>query len=259
MSVPSAVEAIHLRKTFGPVVAIDDLTLSVPSGSLFGFLGPNGAGKSTTIGCLTGLLDPTSGGIRLLGEEMHSDAVELRRRLGVMPEALGLFDGLYATEFLMFSARMFGLDARTARQRVAELLEALNLEDEGRKRLADFSHGMRKRVAFAAAVIHRPDLLFLDEPFESIDPDGTALMKSWLRRVVARGGTVFLTTHVLEIAQHFCERVGIIAQGGRLVWEGDINCLKTDQPIKTVNGEFRSLEALFLAFSNHHDRQLDWL
>src|SRR5579871_2805209 len=132
----------------------------VPSGTLFGFLGPNGSGKSTTIGCLTGLLDPTAGEIRILGEPFRDGAIELKRRMGVMPESLGLFDALYAHEFIFFQARMFGLDEDTARQRVTELRAAMELEGTGKKKLSEFSAGMRKRVAFAAAVIHAPDLLF---------------------------------------------------------------------------------------------------
>src|SRR5215510_5861160 len=167
---PAAISIENLTKRYGETLAIDQLSLDVPAGRLFGFLGPNGAGKSTTIGCLTGLIDPTSGAINLLGERFTSDSVGLKRRIGVMPEGLALFDHLYAHEFLTFSARMYQLDERTVRQRVEELLTALELTSTYRKRLAEFSTGMRKKVAFAAAIIHRPEILFLDEPFESIDP-----------------------------------------------------------------------------------------
>lgn len=216
----AAIEVAHLRKKYGEVIAVDDLNLVVPRGSFFGFLGPNGAGKTTTIGCLTGLLDATGGTMHLFGESMHANAVALKRRIGVMPETLGLFDRLYAHEFLAFQARMFGLDEGTTRRRVTELLEALELADEGGKPMADFSAGMRKRVAFAAAIVHTPELLFLDEPFESIDPAGTAMMKTWLSRIVEQGRTVFMTTHVLETVERICDRVAIVASPGRLLWEG---------------------------------------
>ena len=170
--VTPAIEVANLTKKYGETVAVENLSLTVPGGTMFGFLGPNGSGKSTTIGCLTGLLDPTAGEIRILGEPFRDGAVALKRRMGVMPESLGLFDALYAHEFLFFQARMFGLDEETARRRVTELLDAMELGGTGKKRLSEFSAGMRKRVAFAAAVIHGPDLLFLDEPFESIDPAG---------------------------------------------------------------------------------------
>lgn len=208
-----AIEISHLRKQYGEVVAVEDLTLAVPSGSFFGFLGPNGSGKSTTIGCLTGLLDPTRGHIRLLGEPFSSSSLALKRKIGVMPEALGLFDALYAHEFLAFQGQMYGLDEATTRRRVTELLEALELSMEGKKPLGQFSAGMRKRVAFAAAVIHTPEILFLDEPFESIDPAGVALMKQWLRHITAEGRTVFMTTHVLETVERLCDRIAIINHG----------------------------------------------
>src|SRR5512141_1408736 len=150
----NAIEIADLEKSYDDILAVENLTLAVPAGSFFGFLGPNGSGKSTTIGCLTGLLRPTRGSIKLLGEPFDADSVALKRRIGVMPENLGLFDALYATEFLAFQARMYGLDETTARTRVGELLTALELAGESGRPLSDFSAGMRKRVAFAAALIH---------------------------------------------------------------------------------------------------------
>src|SRR5208337_1877806 len=161
----SAILIRHLAKKYGTVVAVEDLSLSVPKGSMFGFLGPNGSGKSTTIGCLTGLLDPTAGEVEILGERFTADSAAMKRRMGVMPETLGLFDPLYAHEFLAFVGRMFGLDEAVTRKRVTELLDALELTEPG-KTLAEYSTGMRKRVAFAAAMVHSPEILFLDEPFE---------------------------------------------------------------------------------------------
>ena len=256
---PDAIEITHLRKQYGDVIAVEDLTLSVPAGSFFGFLGPNGAGKSTTIGCLTGLLDVTGGGLRLLGEPMDASAVDLKRRIGVMPESLGLFDGLYAHEFQAFQARMFGLDAQTTRHRASELLDALDLGGQGRKRLGDFSAGMRKRVAFAAAIIHTPELVFLDEPFESIDPAGAAMMKTWLQTIVAQGRTVFMTTHVLETVERLCDRVAIINTPGRLAWAGGLSPLRTDQPLVMNGAEFRTLDALYLTATGQRGVHLDWV
>ena len=209
-----AVVIEHLSKHFGDLIAVEDLSLSVPSGCLFGFLGPNGSGKSTTISCLTGLIEPTGGTVHLLGERLTPNAVGLKRRIGVMPETLGLFDGLYAHEFLAFQARMYGLDEATVRHRVTELLEVLELAGQGKKPLGNFSAGMRKRVAFAAALVHRPDIVSLDEPFESIDPAGVTLMKEWLRTLVSQGRTVFMTSHVLETVERLCDRVAIIKAPG---------------------------------------------
>jgi ABC-2 type transport system ATP-binding protein len=253
-----AIRVSNLVKKFGTVVAVDNLSLEVPKGSMFGFLGPNGSGKSTTIGCLTGLLDPTSGSVELLGERFDPNSVSLKRRMGVMPETLGLFEPLYAHEFLAFVARMFGLDEATTRKRVSELLSALELTD-GSKTLSEYSTGMRKRVAFAAAVIHSPEVLFLDEPFESIDPAGVALMKQWLRRLTDQGRTVFITSHVLETVERLCDRVAIITRPGKLVWQGDITVLGREGTINFDGREFRSLEPLFLHLTGERYADLNWL
>lgn len=258
MGSTDAVRISNLVKKYGTVVAVENLTLSVPKGTMFGFLGPNGSGKSTTIGCLTGLLDPTAGEIEILGERFTAERADLKRRMGVMPETLGLFDPLYAHEFLAFVARMFGLDELTARQRVTELLKALELEDTS-KTLADYSTGMRKRVAFAASVIHSPEVLFLDEPFESIDPAGVALMKQWLRRFTEQGRTVFITSHVLETVERVCRQVAIITRPGKLVWQGDITVLSQDGHIQYDGQEFDALEPLFLHLTGEKYAELNWL
>jgi ABC-2 type transport system ATP-binding protein len=255
----SALKISNLVKKYGTVVAVDDLSLEVRRGSMFGFLGPNGSGKSTTIGCLTGLLDPTAGAVEILGQPFDADAVSLKRRMGVMPETLGLFDPLYAHEFLTFVARMYGLDEPTTRKRVTELLAALELND-GSKTLAEYSTGMRKRVAFAAAVIHSPEVLFLDEPFESIDPAGVALLKQWLRRFTEQGRTVFITSHVLETVERLCDEVAIITRPGKLVWQGDITVLSRDGGAIACDGkQFDALEPLFLHLTGERYADLNWL
>jgi ABC-2 type transport system ATP-binding protein len=253
-----AVRISNLVKKYGTVVAVDDLSLAVPSGSMFGFLGPNGSGKSTTIGCLTGLLDPTAGEVEILGQKFDANCAALKRRMGVMPETLGLFEPLYAHEFLAFVGRMFGLDEATTRKRVSELLEALELTDSS-KTLSEYSTGMRKRVAFAAAVIHSPEVLFLDEPFESIDPAGVALMKQWLRRFTEQGRTVFITSHVLETVERLCDSAAIITRPGKLVWQGDITVLARDGAIQFDGQEFRALEPLFLHLTGERYADLNWL
>jgi ABC-2 type transport system ATP-binding protein len=253
-----AIAISHLSKKYGQVLAVEDLSLRVPKGTMFGFLGPNGSGKSTTIGCLTGLLDPTAGEIEILGQRFTPESAALKRRMGVMPETLGLFEPLYAHEFLAFVGRMFGLDEGTTRTRVTELLKALELEDS-RKTLAEYSTGMRKRVAFAAAVIHSPEVLFLDEPFESIDPAGVALMKQWLRRFTEQGRTVFITSHVLETVERLCEAVAIITRPGKLVWEGDITALAKDGSLECDGQKFRALEPLFLHLTGQRYTDLNWL
>jgi ABC-2 type transport system ATP-binding protein len=253
-----AIRISNLVKKYGTVVAVENLSLAVPKGSMFGFLGPNGSGKSTTIGCLTGLLDPTAGDVEILGERFTADSAALKRRMGVMPESLGLFDPLYAHEFLAFIARMFGLDEATTRKRVAELLAALELTDSS-KTLAEYSTGMRKRVAFAAAVIHTPEVLFLDEPFESIDPAGVSLMKQWLRRLTEQGRTVFVTSHVLETVERLCDRVAIVTRPGKLVWQGDITVLAHGGAIEYEARQFDALEPLFLHLTGERYADLNWL
>ncbi|MGE0887621.1 MAG: ABC transporter ATP-binding protein [Blastocatellales bacterium] len=254
----AAIRIENLTKHYGELAAVDHLSLLVPTGRMFGFLGPNGAGKSTTIGCLTGLIDPTSGRIELLGEEFSSDSISLKQRIGVMPEGLALFDHLYAHEFLSFNARMYGLDEATVKQRVEELLTVMDLISATRKRLADFSTGMRKKVAFAAAIIHRPEILFLDEPFESIDPAGVAMLKDWLRRFVAGGRTVFMTTHVLETVERLCDDVAII-NSGKIAWRGDVGKLSGGGKLEHNGHQFDTLEALFLHLVGERRTELGWL
>ena len=255
---PDAIRVTNLMKKYGQTIAVEDLSLRVPRGTMFGFLGPNGSGKSTTIGCLTGILDPTGGEVEILGEKFDSGSANLKRRMGVMPETLGLFDPLYAHEFLLFVGRMFDLDEAVARQRITELLAALELTDTS-KTLAEYSTGMRKRVAFAAAVIHSPEVLFLDEPFESIDPAGVALMKQWLWRFTEQGRTVFITSHVLETVERLCQQVAIITKPGRLVWEGDITPLARDGVVHHDGKEFNALEPLFLHLTGERYAELNWL
>lgn len=255
---PTAIGVEQLTKRYADVLAVDRLSLDVPTGSMFGFLGPNGAGKSTTIGCLTGLIDPTSGAIRLLGEPFSPDAIEIKRRIGVMPEGLALFDHLRAHEFLAFNARMYGLDEATIRTRVEELINVMDLTSSHRKRLAEYSTGMRKKVAFAAAIIHRPEILFLDEPFESIDPAGVAMLKDWLRRFVAGGRTVFMTTHVLETVERLCDDVAII-KAGRIAWRGDVGQLANGGALECDDQKFTTLESLFLHLVGGRYEQLNWL
>jgi ABC-2 type transport system ATP-binding protein len=253
-----AVRIDGLVKKYGTTVAVDNLSLRVPAGSMFGFLGPNGSGKSTTIGCLTGLLDPTAGRIEILGQPFTTESAGLKRRMGVMPETLGLFEPLYAHEFLAFVGRMFGLDEVTTRKRVTELLSALELTDAS-KTLSEYSTGMRKRVAFAASVIHSPEVLFLDEPFESIDPAGVSLMKQWLRRLTDQGRTVFITSHVLETVERLCNQVAIVTRPGKLVWQGDITVLANDGAIEFDGRKFEALEPLFLHLTGERYADLNWL
>src|SRR5437868_12115921 len=221
MAASLAVETFSLVKQFGGFVAVDHINLSVNRGSFFGFLGPNGAGKSTTIKMLTGLLAPTSGTLQVLGFDISKQPMEVKRRIGVVPEDLNLFERLTGAEMLAFTGRMYGLRKEKIAQRSRELLELMELQDEPRKLIIEYSHGMKKKLSLACALIHRPEILFLDEPFEGVDAIASRTLKDLLSRLTARGLTVFLTYHVLEIVERLCTDIAIIAQG-RLVASGPL-------------------------------------
>ena len=216
-----AISSSGLRKTFGDLVAVDGIDLAVPRGSFYGFLGPNGAGKSTTIKCLTGLLRPTGGTFRILDMDPIADPVGVKRRIGVMPEDLALFDRLTGAETLSFVGQVHGLGAADVRARSEELLRLMDLEAAAGDLVADYSHGMRKKIALAAALLPAPRLLFLDEPFEGIDAIASRQIKDLLTAFVKRGGTIFLTSHILEIVERLCDHIGIIHRG-RLVAQGSL-------------------------------------
>ncbi len=220
-----AIDTTALTRRFGDFTAVDNVNLRVDAGQFFGFLGPNGAGKSTTIKMLTGLLAPTSGSIRILGEDLQSNSAEIKRQIGVVPEGMALFGRLTADEYLRFVGRMYGLDRATTLNRTRELLEFMQLAGEQKKLIADFSHGMQKKLALAAAVIHGPKVLFLDEPFEGVDAVAAGTLKAMLLRMIARGATIFLTSHVLEIVERLCTHVAIIHRG-RLVAQGSLDELR---------------------------------
>ncbi len=248
-----AIETNGLTRLFGAVRAVDNLNLRVPEGRFYGFLGPNGAGKSTTIKMLTGLLASSGGSVRILGEDMADEerAREVKRRVGVVPEDLALFDNLTGREFLTFIGRMHHLPLQTIRDRCGELLGMMGLEEEEKKLTLEYSHGMKKKLALAAALLPDPDLLFLDEPFEGVDAVASRVLRDTLKRAVKRGATVFLTSHVLEIVEKLCTDVGIIARGS-LVLE------TTMEEIRQTG----SLEERFLAAVGQgpaETQKLSWL
>ncbi len=220
-----AVSVRDLRKVYGSKAAVDGLTLTVPRGSFFGFLGPNGAGKTTTIRMLMGLAPPTSGSIEILGMPLPGRALEVKGKIGAVPDESVLFDRLTGGEFLEFSGRMYGLPREVAAGRARELLALFELGADNRKLIAEYSKGMRKRVAMAAALIHRPELFLLDEPFEGVDAMGARMMKDLLLDQVRHGATVFLTSHVLEVVERLCDGVAIIHEG-KLVMQGSMTELR---------------------------------
>lgn len=273
MSQP-AIFAGGLSRTFGNLVAVDNVSLSVEAGQFFGFLGPNGAGKSTTIRMLTGLLAPTAGRVELLGLDLGSNPIEVKRQIGVVPEGLAIFDRLTGGEFLNFVGRMYGLDRATAAKRTTELLEFMDLADRAKTLTVDYSHGMKKKLALAAAVIHGPRILFLDEPFEGVDAVAAGTLKNMLHNMTARGATIFLTSHVLEIVERLCSHVAIIHKG-HIIAQGSLDELRAGvaaaaQPdgASSAQGapkEKLTLEEIFLAIVGHEgtvrksEDELSWL
>ena len=240
-----AVETDGLCRRFGELEAVRNVNLRVEAGQFFGFLGPNGAGKSTTIKMLTGLLEPTAGRIRILGLDLLGNPVEVKSQIGVVPEGLALFDRLTGPEYLIFAGRMYGLDRVTAAERAQELLDFMGLGDRAKSLIVDYSHGMKKKLAMAAAVIHGPKVLFLDEPFEGVDAIAAGTLKSMLNRMIARGATIFLTSHVLEIVERLCSHVAIIHRG-ELVAQGSIDELRSGVSARHDDGQKLSLEQIFL-------------
>jgi len=250
-----AIETKGLRRAFGDLVAVDGIDLAVPKGSLYGFLGPNGAGKSTTIKCLTGLLRPSAGTMRILGQDPLADPVGVKRRVGVMPEDLALFERLSGAETLSFVGQVHGLDRGTIRARSEELLQVMDLAGDAGAMVADYSHGMKKKLALSVALLPGPRLLFLDEPFEGIDAIASRQIKDLLLGFVKGGGTIFLTSHILEIVERLSDWIGVIHKG-RLIAEGPVADLRAG-----ASGG-RTLEELFLGLVGAGERQkptLEWL
>jgi ABC-2 type transport system ATP-binding protein len=258
-----AVETFSLVKQFGDFVAVDHLNLKVNRGSFFGFLGPNGAGKSTTIKMLTGLMSPTFGKLRVLGFDIEHQPMEVKRRIGVVPEDLNLFERLTGAEMLAFTGRMYGLTRGEIAQRTKELLELMELQNEPKKLVVEYSHGMKKKLSLACALIHRPEILFLDEPFEGVDVIASRTLKDLLSRLTTRGLTVFLTSHVLEIVERLCSDIAIIAQG-KLLAAGSLNELRKGIQLDEDGREPMSLEEYFIHVvggtrGSNEEEVLQWL
>ncbi|MCI0643199.1 MAG: ABC transporter ATP-binding protein [Gemmataceae bacterium] len=222
-----AIATHNLTRYFDSFCAVDNVNLTVERGTFYGFLGPNGAGKSTTIKMLTGLLAPTRGEMRVLGKNVldPKESLEAKSRIGVIPEDLALFDNLTGREYLTFIGRMYLLPRDTIRSRTDELLSLMGLAEEEKKLTLEYSHGMKKKLALAAALLPNPDLLFLDEPFEGVDAVTSRVIRDLLSGYVARGSTVFLTSHVLEIVEKLCTHVGIIVKG-ELVEEASLDAIR---------------------------------
>ena len=235
-----AVEARGLVKRFGGFTALDGMELTIPRGAFYAFLGPNGAGKSTTIALLTGVYAPDAGRIELLGVDAVAKPLEVKRRIGVVPEELSLFERLTGRQYLTFCGRMYGLGGDEAAARAAELLELTELTYKAGALVAEYSKGMRRRLAIAAALIHAPELVLLDEPFEGIDVLAAGVIRELLRELSRRGVTLLLTTHVLEIAERLATHAGVI-RGGRMMDQGTVEALRERHRAPTLEAVFEKL------------------
>jgi ABC-2 type transport system ATP-binding protein len=250
------IEATGLTRRFGGGNVVDHLDLRVPAGEFYGFLGANGAGKSTTIKMLCGYLPPSEGAVRVAGYDVARDPLTVKRVIGVMPEEPALHEKLTGAEYLEFAGRMHGQTQREAVRRADDLMELLELTGARHRLIGDYSMGMRKKTALAAALIHRPRVLFLDEPFNGMDAPSVRVVGDLLRRLTAGGATVFFSSHALETVERLCTRVGVLVRG-RLVAEGTVAEVRA----QSEAGTDASLETAFLALSGVREREgrLDWL
>lgn len=230
----------ELSKRYGSHEAVKSLSLHVPAGELFGFLGPNGAGKTTTIKMIAGLLRPSSGRVLLAGHDLEREPVKAKSALGFIPDRPFLYEKLSANEFLRFVAGIYGFEGNGLDRRIDELLELVELEQARAELIESFSHGMKQRLVMAAAFVHEPKILVVDEPMVGLDPKGARLIKRVFREYCDRGHTVFVSTHTLEVAQELCDRIGIILKG-ELVAVGSVAELQ-----RKAETERPDLEAIFL-------------
>src|SRR6188474_2620156 len=247
-----AIVCENLTKVFRGQAAVDGISLRVARGRFFGFLGPNGAGKSTTIKMLTGLLRPTAGDATVEGLTLSRDLLAIKAQIGILPEELPLYERLTGEEYLLFAGRMYGLPRAECRRRTDELLEFLSLQDERGKLIVDYSQGMRKKLALAAALIHSPKALFLDEPLNGIDPVSGRVVTDLLRRLADKGVTLFFTTHVLDVVERLCDEVAIIDHG-RLIAQGTLNQIRAQREV----AQDASLEDVFLKLVSAQVRRED--
>ncbi|MGB1249802.1 MAG: ABC transporter ATP-binding protein [Candidatus Promineifilaceae bacterium] len=236
-----AIETINLTRKFGNNLAVNQLNLQVPEGEFFGFLGPNGAGKSTTIKMLVGLLRPTSGSAHISGIDVWKNPLEAKRRVGVLPEGMNLYERLSGREFVEFAGTMYGVGQADVRKRAAELLDLMDLTEAADKLIVDYSAGMKKKTGLAAALIHAPQVIFLDEPFEGVDAISGRAIRNILQRLREGGTTIFFSSHIMEVVERLCTRIAVI-NDGQIVAEGSIESLRE----QAAQGSSATLEEIFL-------------
>lgn len=245
------IETFNLTKYFGKLCAVDSLMLQVDAGEIFGFLGPNGAGKTTTINMLTGLLSPSSGTAKLAGYDILTQSIQAKGILGLMPDTPHLYEALSGRQFVRMIADLYEVPPQQAENEMGALLEQLELDYAADDQIKGYSYGMQKKILLISVLIHHPQIFFLDEPTSGLDPRSARTVREILRQRCEQGATVFMTTHILEIAERICDRVGIISKG-KLIAVGTLSELQnrkrelSTQPIKNNTNEVETLEDIFL-------------
>jgi ABC-2 type transport system ATP-binding protein len=246
------IRLVRLTKRYGKFTAVDDIDLVVPSGELFGFLGPNGAGKTTTFRMIAGILRPTSGTVEIGGIDINRDPLEAKSRLGFIPDRPFVYDKLTGGEFLRFAAALYGQQGPGIERRIDELLELFELTRWKDELTESYSHGMRQKLIISGALIHRPEVIVVDEPMVGLDPKSARLLKDLFRQFVDRGGTVLMSTHTLETAETMCDRIAIVHRG-RIAAHGTMEEIQ-----EQTSSADMGLEDLFLKLTGGmRDHQLD--
>ena len=251
----AAVEIRGLAKLFDDKVAVDRINLTIPSGSFYGLVGRNGAGKTTTISMVTGMLQPTEGTALIRGIDMWADPLKAKAHLGVLPDGVHLFDKLTGEQLITYSGYLHGIDKETVASRVKDLLTAMDLTDAAGRAVADYSAGMTKKIALAAALVHAPSVLILDEPFEAVDPVSAANIQDILRGFVASGGTVIISSHVMDLVQRLCDHVAVM-DSGRILAAGTVDEVRAgmsleERFVQLVGGRTSSEGLSWLGTSSH--------
>lgn len=256
------IEIFELSKNYNDLLALDKLTLSIPENSIFGFVGPNGAGKSTTLNILTGIILPTSGSANILGYDLIKDSVDIKKNIGVIPEILALFEGLTGEEHLTFVGKVYDIEKNTLESRIRELLDFFDLTSAKDRLIETYSQGMRKKIAFASAIIHSPKVMFLDEPFENVDPVMRKKMKDVLVRIKNKGASILITSHALIEVEDFCDEVAIINKG-KVVFQSKTSDIRNKIKDEITQETYKSLEEIFIDLTDTEDENkienLNWI